>query len=263
MDCKPLIIFFILASIACNSKTPEKLLITDSATNNTKTLSASLNYNAVNEIPLPGGYTRKKYEPQSFSAWLQHVSVKKDKTVYLYDGRKKNNQLAQYAVLDISVGNKDLQQCADAVMRLRSEYLFDKKKYDSIEFFDNAGTAYKFSKPYERNNFNNYLNRVFGMCGSASLAKQLNTKSDFAAIEAGDVIIRGGFPGHAVIVMDVAVNGEGKKLYLLAQSYMPAQDIHVLINPSNDDLSPWYEVNDDEKVVTPEYVFTKNELKTW
>jgi hypothetical protein len=29
--------------------------------------------------------------------------------------------------------------------------------------------------------------------------------------------------------------------FLLAQkSYMPAQDIHILVNPSNDKLGPWY-----------------------
>ena len=80
---------------------------------------------------------------------------------------------------------------------------------------------------------------------------------------AGDVLIRGGFPGHAVIVMDVAVNSQGKKIYLIAQSYMPAQDIHVLINPANNEISPWYEVDDAEIIETPEYIFTRNELKTW
>lgn len=79
----------------------------------------------------------------------------------------------------------------------------------------------------------------------------------------GNVLIRGGFPGHAVMVMDDAVNENGKKIYLLAQSYMPAQDIHVLNNPVNKNLSPWYEVNDDNIIRTPEYSFTKNELRSW
>ena len=57
-------------------------------------------------------------------------------------------------------------------------------------------------------------------------------------IKPGDVLIRGGFPGHAVIVMDMATNSAGKKIYLLAQSYMPAQDIHVLVNPSDEHSSP-------------------------
>ena len=82
-------------------------------------------------------------------------------------------------------------------------------------------------------------------------------------LEPGDVLIRGGFPGHAVIVMDVAKNKAGNKIYMLAQSYMPAQDIHVLNNPSDKALSPWYEVNDENEIITPEYVFKRDELKRW
>ena len=76
-------------------------------------------------------------------------------------------------------------------------------------------------------------------------------------------MIRGGFPGHAVIVMDVAKNEYGQKIYLLAQSYMPAQDIHLLINPLDADLSPWYRVDEGTKITTPEYDFKKSELKEW
>ena len=79
----------------------------------------------------------------------------------------------------------------------------------------------------------------------------------------GDVLIRGGFPGHAVIVMDVATNAAGNRIYLLAQSYMPAQDIHLLNNPSNKKISPWYLVNEEERIITPEYLFTTMELKKW
>ena len=55
----------------------------------------------------------------------------------------------------------------------------------------------------------------------------------------------------------------GKKIFLLAQSYMPAQDIHVLVNPMDENLSPWYEVNEENKILTPEYLFYRNELKRW
>lgn len=82
-------------------------------------------------------------------------------------------------------------------------------------------------------------------------------------IEPGDVLIRGGFPGHAVIVMDVATNNKGSKIYLLAQSYMPAQDIHILKNFDSNNLSPWYEVTDETVIQTPEYNFSKYELKRW
>jgi len=61
--------------------------------------------------------------------------------------------------------------------------------------------------------------------------------------------------------MDVAVNKEGKKIFMLAQSYMPAQDIHVLVNPQDENLSPWYQI--EEEIVSPEYVFRKGELRGW
>ena len=188
--------------------------------------------------------------------------MKKDKTVYQFDGSIKYNQAAQFAVLDISVGKKDLQQCADAVMRLRAEYLYERKDFDKINFTDNNGKQYIFQNPHTRKNLDSYLDRVFGMCGTASLSKQLRTQ-DIINVEQGDVLIRGGFPGHAVIVMDIAINDTGNKIFLLAQSYMPAQDIHVLNNPSNKNLSPWYEVNDETIIETPEYTFTKYELKRW
>jgi uncharacterized lipoprotein YehR (DUF1307 family) len=220
-------------------------------------------YKQIVSIPLPSGYKRVTADSGSFAAYLRNTGLKAETTVYLYNGQPKQNQNAQYALLNISVGNTDLQQCADAVMRLRAEYLYLQGQFEKIIFRDNDNTAYTFTTPYTRVHFNKYLNRVFGMCGSASLSKQLTIQTNFAAIKPGDVLIRGGFPGHAVIVMDVAVNDAGKKIYLLAQSYMPAQDIHVLKNPGAEELSPWYQVNDNLIIQTPEYTFTQNELMAW
>ena len=216
----------------------------------------------ISSVPLPDGYTRIPGNEGSFTAWLRNLALKKDKTVYLYDGSEKANQSAQFAVLDISVGDKNLQQCADAVMRLRAEYLFSTSRYSSISFTDNEGGVYKFNEPYTKDHLLKYLERVFGMCGSASLSRQLKT-IEMKNMQPGDVLIKGGFPGHAVIVMDMAENDKGQKIYLLAQSYMPAQDIHVLKNPNNEDLSPWYELNDDRDIITPEYYFTNDQLKSW
>lgn len=68
----------------------------------------------------------------------------------------------------------------------------------------------------------------------------------------------------AFAVVDVAIYPQtGKKVFLLAQSYMPAQQIHILVNPANRGLSPWYELsdNDEGKLYTPEWVFEKKDLK--
>ena len=219
-------------------------------------------YLNIKDIPLPFGYTIINQGGDSFGYWLQQVNLKKNKTVYIFDGRPKANQDAQFAVLDFTVGNQDLQQCADAVMRLRAEYLFAQKKYKDIHFTDNEGKLYQFPAPHTYYKLQSFLQIVFGMCGSASLSKQLKSKP-ISSMESGDVFIRGGFPGHAVIVMSIAQNKEGKKIYLLAQSYMPAQDIHVLVNPLYEKLSPWYNLNEDELIHTPEFIFRKNELKGW
>lgn len=260
MHFKPALLFVFLLCLACNNNASSGKNRNTGGTNH---FTDENPYGTVSKIPLPEGFEREIHVPASFAHYLNTLGLKKDKTVYLFNGQSKWNQAAQFAVLDISVGNKDLQQCADAVMRMRAEHLFTQKAFDKIIFFDNDHTAYKFSSPFSRENFSNYLNRVFGMCGSASLSKQLKTVDNFADIKPGDVLIRGGFPGHAVTVMDVAIHKSGKKIYLLAQSYMPAQDIHLLKNPMNENLSPWYEVNDNKLIETPEYTFTRNELKRW
>ncbi|MBC7535424.1 MAG: hypothetical protein H7258_07005 [Ferruginibacter sp.] len=218
-------------------------------------------YKNISEIPLPEGFTFINPGKNSFSYWLLNIPLKKDKTVYLFDGSKKRNQAAQFAVLDIPVGTQNLQQCADAVIRLRASYLFEQGKFDSIVFYDNELRPYLFSQPYTKKHFTDYLQRVFSMCGTASLSKQLK-KILYPGILPGNVLIRGGFPGHAEIVLAVAVNKSGAKKYLLAQSYMPAQDIHVLLNPLSKTDSPWYDFN-DEKIETPEYTFTAKEWKEW
>jgi Domain of unknown function (4846) len=263
MQLKTICAFFLLVTFSCNNNANSTNKIINNENKETNKPSSVNDYAQIKNIPLPAGFFRIQNDTNSFAAWLENIALKKNNTVYKFDGTEKYNQSAQYAVLDISVGKKDLQQCADAVMRLRAEYLFTQKAFDKIVFIDNANTLYKFVAPFTRENFTKYLDRVFGMCGSASLAKQLKAKSSFGKIQAGDVIIRGGFPGHAVIVMDVAENEAGKRMYMIAQSYMPAQDIHVLQNPNNENLSPWYEVNENEIIQTPEYTFKKTELKEW
>ncbi|WP_333864048.1 DUF4846 domain-containing protein [Chitinophaga sp.] len=224
--------------------------------------------------PLPAGFQRMPQSPGSFGAWLRNVPLKKTATVYLFNGEKKRNQSAQVAVLDISTGKKDLQQCADAVMRLYAEYLYANKKYGQIMFNATDGTpmdygAWRQGRRWKlRGNklagihsaapcdtracFDEYLETVFTYAGTISLKKQLQPVRNSADIRPGDVFIESGSPGHAVIVMDVAVNSFGEKRFLLAQSYMPAQDMHLLKNPSA--ASAWYALPGNT-LRTPEWTF--------
>jgi hypothetical protein len=108
--------------------------------------------------------------------------------------------------------------------------------------------------------FRRYLDSVFSYAGTLSLARELEPVADASHIEAGDVFIQGGSPGHAVIVVDVAEDAQGRRAVLLAQSYMPAQDIHVLRNPKSPD-NPWYVIEGDKPLTTPEWYFPAGSLR--
>ncbi|MCD4691990.1 MAG: DUF4846 domain-containing protein, partial [Calditrichales bacterium] len=238
-----------------------------------------------NRIAAPEGFKRVEVSTNTFDHWLRNMPLKKGKpVVYLYDGALKNNQQAQYAVVDIDIGCKNLQQCADAVIRLRAEYLFTQKRLSQIHFNFTSGDKADFSewikgyrpkvrgnkvkwrltanKDSSYRNFRKYLETVFMYAGSYSLRKELQEVESLEDIKIGDVFIQGGFPGHAVIVVDMAVQIEtGKKLVLLAQSYMPAQDIHILKNPINRDSNPWFEIKGRDKLYTPEWTFEWSDLR--
>jgi hypothetical protein len=222
------------------------------------------------ETPLPKEFERVKTDSNSFGFYLQHLHLKKDNTVYYYDGAPKANQELHYAVLDIPVPKKDLQQCADAIMRLRAEYFFARKEYSKIEFKSTL-KVYNFQEYLRAADvadinkaFESFLEMVFTNCGTYNLSDMLHTKQSIKDIEVGDVFVKGGSPGHAMIVIDVAINAQTKeRIYMLAQSFMPAQSIHIVINPSDEKLSPWYMVNIDKSIITPGYIFSTGNLKYW
>jgi len=225
-------------------------------------IQSESDFSIIRKIPTPAGFYRIAYPSHSFASWLENIPLKKNDTVFLYNGRPKSNQTAQYAVLAIPIGNKDLQQCADAVMRLRAMWLHEEGRDTKIHFENNVGKSYRFTLPYSELKFDSYLQTVFSNCGTLSLEKQLKTKP-IMKLEIGDVFIRGGSPGHAMIVVDKAVNENGQVVYMLAQSYMPAQDIHIVRNPARSDFGPWFPLEDAEPVFTPEWIFAYNQLRTW
>jgi hypothetical protein len=234
-------------------------------------------------FPPPPGFAREAATEGSFGHWLRNLPLLPGRpAVLLHDGRPKGNQEAHAAVVDIDVGRRDLQQCADAVMRLRAEYLFATGRAAEVTFRTTSGDPLPFAR-WRRGErprlsgqrlrwgaeaaedgshaaFRRYLDVVFTYAGSQSLSGELATVP-LGELQAGDVLIRGGFPGHAVLVLDTARHpATGQRVYLLAQSYMPAQQIHVLRNPRRE-ADAWYELRPGQDVVTPEWTFRPTELR--
>lgn len=212
----------------------------------------------------PSGFER--VESDSWGKYLRNLPLKPDGSkVQHFDGTYKYNTSAYCAVVDLPLkGNKN-HQCADAVMRLRAEYLFSEKKYNEIEFLYVSGKTSKYStylngKTATKDNLWSYLCGVFSYANTYSLNKQLKSK-EVKDLEIGDVFIIGGFPGHVVIVVDKCTNSNGEVKFMLAQSYMPAQDIQILVG--DDGKSPWYSLDFGNYLYSAEYTFSKNDLKSF
>jgi hypothetical protein len=191
----------------------------------------------------PPGASRVAVEPGSFAEWLRGLPLlPPGSEVHLFDGRPKPRQDVHAAVVDLDVGRRDLQQCADAIMRLRAEYLFAAGRGHEIRFHPDPGrmAVLAWTGGRDRATFARYLVRVFAEAGTASLAAEMAPLLR-DPLQAGDVLIQGGYPGHAVLVLDVAAGPHGQRYVLLGQSYMPAQQFHVLRNHGDPKLSPWYE----------------------
>ena len=213
----------------------------------------------IGNIPLPAGYKRMPVN-NSFAGWLGKMKLVTNTTLLQHDRQTVKYQHGHYAIFDVPYNFEPLQQCADAVMRLRAEYIFASKAQPAISFWHKPNQTFSINSSCTRKQLEAFLRNVFAWCGSYNLQQQLYKKS-ITSIAAGDVFVRGGSPGHAMIVVDVAVNKKGERVFLLAQSFMPAQNIHVVKNIKDKQLSPWYKTTG--VIATPGYRFTAADLKSW
>ena len=233
----------------------------------------------------PQGYFWMKEQSGSFGEYLVNFPLHPPGfPVRDYRMVPVKTQDRHMALLKIDVGDKDLQQCADAWMRLYAEYLWSQKMFDEIGFEFTSGQFFAW-KDYKKGirtkeskkkvsfydsgvadesypAFRDYLNIIFRYAGTISLDRESVSVTDNADIKTGDFIIRPGSPGHSVIIMGIVRNNAGKRLYLLAESFMPAQDIHILKNTAHPELSPWYELDvNAPKTVTAKYTFSPTSIK--
>lgn len=231
-------------------------------------------------FPPPKEFKRVNYPNHSFASFLQNYPLKpKGSPVLLFDGRTKSNEV-HVAVLDFPLLNADLIQCADAVMKLRAEYFYSLKQYEEIHFKISNGMDVgfprfvkgervhvngnktnwktgKFKKGVGRDVFEEYLKFIYSYAGTISLKSELK-KKQISDLKPGDVWIEAGSPGHVVMIVDQTIGKDGQTLFLLAQSYMPSQEMHILKSESK--YSPWFEIPKNQTFSTPEWEFPTNEI---
>ncbi|MEE3468726.1 MAG: DUF4846 domain-containing protein [Eubacterium sp.] len=234
-------------------------------------------------VSTPDGFTRTQEAENSLGTFLRTFKLKKDGyQVHLYNKELKSDQNAHVAVFKLPLEKEDLQQCADSVMRVYAEYFRATGQNARIKFSltDNfvaeyqkwregyriieSGDGYEWEDRAEFDasdtGFKKFMRIVFAYSGTYSLVSD-SKKVKLNKLRIGDIFIHAGSPGHVVMVVDTCENAEGRKAFLLAQGYMPAQQFHLLKNPAHAD-DPWYYVDEvTYPFQTPEYTFEKECLR--
>jgi len=224
------------------------------------------------------GYKRVEYPKGSFEAYLRNYKLKAfGSKIINYDNTEYFWQRGHIGILEVPVPKNGLQQCADALIRIRSEYLWNHNRKDEIGFNFTSGhycSWKKYAEGYRpkisgnkvsfhktasanhtKDNFYKYLNLIYTYSGTLSLYNELKSVKA-KDLKIGDMLIKGGSPGHIVILCDEVINDKGEKLFLLFQGNTPAQSVHLVKNLTDSSISPWYKLEDDAITPVSNYTFS-------
>ncbi len=234
-------------------------------------------------VKIPEGFVRDSFPKGSFQNYIRSYKLKPfGAKVINYDGSLYFNQIGHYGILEIPVPKNGLQQCADALIRIRSEYLWNTNQKDKIGFNFTSGhycswkkyaegfrpkingnkvSFYKTAKKDDsKENFYKYLNLIYMYSGTISLYNELPKINSINDLQIGDMLIVGGSPGHVIMIADVIKNEADEKRFLLFQGNTPAQSVHLLKNLEDTSISPWYKLQLNSEISIPGYTFANSKF---
>ncbi|MGE0326635.1 MAG: DUF4846 domain-containing protein [Polyangiaceae bacterium] len=233
-------------------------------------------------VKAPPGMTRVNLEPGSFGSWLRHLPMLPYGTpVRSYAGGRLRDGESDIVtgVVALDIGDADLQQCADAVMRLHGEWRWSQGGKDQ-SYRAASGTPLDYRRwaqgqrivakgasiswaatgkaKDDHPSFRKFMDAVFAWSNTVALSR-MGRHVEYSALRPGDFLVEAGNPGHTVLVLDLVRGADGSQRVLLGQSYMPAQNFHVLKSPDG----PWFKVSADAGVKTPFWprAFTWEQLR--
>ncbi|MCK6484144.1 MAG: hypothetical protein HUU22_11355 [Phycisphaerae bacterium] len=214
----------------------------------------------IERVAPPPGFRRVDAPSGSFADWLRHLPCRPADSPVL-DGRGRTIRPADdptlALVLQLQPSRAGLLNAANMVYRLRAEYLWAMQKLDAARFTMTSGAecpwarfaagerpivkgrdvTWKPGRPAGggREPYVGYLETLFKYSSSISLDRDMRRVTG-GAVEPGDAFVRVGRPGHAMIVLDVAVDESGQRRMMLGQGGTPPMTLHVLRGA---DGSPW------------------------
>lgn len=216
----------------------------------------------------PEGFERAEQADDSFASWLRALPLKPDDAlVYLFDGTLKPDARFD-AVLRIDVGTRDLLQTTDLFIRLRGGYLYEQQRFDEISFHFLSGFACSFDKwsdgfrtkvtgnkvewvktdtpDASQPVFDKYLTNLYVYSNATAMAQDVVAAP---VISAGDVFLKNG----GALIADLCRDPEtGRTAILLVRCGAPTQDVYVVQNAAEPELSPWFILPESGPIRTPE-----------
>lgn len=236
-------------------------------------------------IPDPEGFSRVDVPSGSFPDWLRHLpvaatgtSVTTSNGKVILDGQHPN--LA--AVVQLQPRGARLLNSSNMMLRLRAEYCWASGKLDGVAFHFDSGQlssfgawsrglrpvleeqniVFKQTKMTDagRDSFCDYLETLFSFASAASLLDDTRPSED-RTLSAGDIFLRPGKGGGAIMVLDVATDADGQVRVLLGKGGEPAQTFHVL---RNDDGEAWFPMAQTKPLqITGCGSFSNAKLRHW
>lgn len=231
----------------------------------------------------PEGYDRVEAEDGSLAEYLREYPLLPDGTrLPVFDGSAIDSPYCA-AVFDISVGDEGYQQCADSIIRLYSDYFYQKGQFDKITFQFSNGDECSYPRwrkgrrmlvlgdfsceipaalpDDSEQQYRNYLKEVMNYAGTLSLQKESAVISP-DELRIGDFICN---DTHVVMITDMAVNDKGEKVYLIGQSFIPAVCFHIITDLDGSEPTAWFTEDRlrEEKFQIGAFSFEQKDIRRW
>ncbi len=267
MKNRLILYFFVLAGFAFSQNT---IFLSPQSYNLEKYISIEAHFSP------PSGFKRVKTDSNSFAAYLRKLPVVASTNNVLdfkNNIRVKAGDSTLAAVVPFAIKGKRLWQCMDILLILRVDYLKKEKDTESIKFplpdglilswkewrdgFRPDFSGLRFYKTRSEtfnataNSFKRYLNSIFSYSNTQTFFYHYPQVS-LGSIKPGDFIVKKGKKGHAVLVLDIAVNDRNEKVALIGQGDTPACQFYILKSKQN---SPWFRIS--EQADSPELPISK------
>lgn len=225
---------------------------------------------SIGDIPVPDQtYIRTEFENGSFPKWLrQRELLPAGSPVLDYRGReyKKPDDSTVAYVMNIDIHNRRNEQCMDILIRLYADYLWHSKQAEELALPLPGGQLLEWAawkqgwrprfkginvnmvqeKPADSSyqNFENYLKLIY----SESHTQQfyhLYSRISPGEVRPGDFIVIRGSKSHAVMVVDVISDQNGRKKVLIGHGDTPACQFHILAGKN----TIWFDVGSSEEII--------------